>query len=252
MRFQRTKRWSEGGPGYVWDCGRRVNSSSWSPIDRAVVGAVDDQRAVAPARLLVQVGERGERPARRELPGAERDVGLERRAERRPERLDRAAPVGRHHLGELRHPALGVVEEPAGRPRRWRVLVRPGEVAGDGLGGRRPHARELGREARPRPLRRRVDEVGAEARPVRHDRLEQREVEPAQPLARDLDPRRVHRVPRRVAQDVQARRDLEQRRDREPHAPEVLRAESILDHTDAVDFDAVCALNSTTSRQRRR
>jgi hypothetical protein len=97
-----------------------------------------------------------------------------------------------------------------------------------------------------------VDEVRAEARPVRHDRLEQREVEPAQPLARDLDPRRVHRVPRRVAQHVQARRDLEQRRDREPHAPEVLRAESILDHADAVDFDAVCALNSTTSRQRRR
>ena len=125
-------------------------------------------------------------------------------------------------------PRARVLEQHA-RGGRRRALVGPAEVARDLLRRRRADARELGREARPRALRRRVDEVRPVAR-VGHDGLEQGEVEPGEPLARGGDPRRVHRVARRVAQHVQARRDLEQRRDREAHAAEVLGAEAVRDH----------------------
>ena len=109
-------------------------------------------------------------------------------------------------------------------------VERPAELEPHALGRRRAHAREL--------LARRRAAACAAAGPRspgcrargRVQRVEQRVVEPGQAGARLAHPRQVHGVRAGVAQHAHAGHELEQRRDREAGAQEVLAAEAVGDH----------------------
>ena len=117
----------------------------------------------------MEVGEGGERAARGEPARAVGDVGLERGADRRPVRLDRAPPVGGHQLGELRHPArrdrrAARARPPAAARRRRpsRGRGRPARAGSRGRGRARRRSRAAAAPAAggrspggsPRPARR--------------------------------------------------------------------------------------------------
>jgi hypothetical protein len=159
------------------------------------------------------------------------DVGLQRRADGRPPRRDRPLEVAGDDGGELLEAPVGVVEERTDDVGDRLALEAPADLARHLLVRRRADARELVVELGERGGRRRRDEVGhvADVR-RRPEQVEQRVVEAAQPLACGPDPGEVQRAPRRVAQRVGAPGQVEERRDREARADEVLVAEAEADH----------------------
>ena len=117
-----------------------------------LVGAVDLQRAVAPVDLVMEVLEDLDGATRGQAPRAMQDVVLERGPDLRPPRRDRALEVLRHHRGERREAALGIVEQ---RPRGVRDRRRPRSAS-------RPRARPARAASRARgPARRRARPAGS-------------------------------------------------------------------------------------------
>ena len=198
-------------------------------VDLLVGAAVDLQDAVAPAHVGMQVLEDLDRPARGQAPGAMHDVGLERGAQVRPPRRDRALEVAGHDARELAQARRRVLEERAQHGRRRSPVQQPAQLAQDGLGRRRADALELALEVGQRRRGWRREEVGDVA-PAMSERVEQRVVEALQPGAGGPGPREVQRVRRGIAQDVGAPLEVEERRDREAGADEIGVAEVKPDH----------------------
>ena len=189
--------------------------------------AAGPRAAVVPAHLLVQVGERRAGPARGQPRARGGDVGLEQRRAGGPTTAPPRAPSTRPCGGEPAQPpatgsdsrirAAGGGRRP-GTPTRARARIRSCESART----RRSSPASVGRARSGGGVTK-----SGRYRPLGDRRVEQREVEAGHALGRDPRPRGVDRVPRRVAQHLPAGRQLEQRRDREPHAREVVGAEHV-------------------------
>jgi len=158
------------------------------------------------------------------------DVALQRRADLLPPRRDRALEVARHHAGELVEAARGIVEQRPDRRRHRRPLEAPPDLGGHPLGGGGAHAGELVAELGERRRRGRREEVRHIAALRRGgEQIQQLVVEALQASSGGARPRQVQRVPGRIAQHVGAPDQVEERRDREARADEVLVAETEAD-----------------------
>jgi hypothetical protein len=114
--------------------------------------------------------------------------------------------------------------------RQRAVFVGAAQLEAHALGRRGEHLLQLVLELAERGVRRRVKEVRG-VRPARVQRLQQRHVEVAHPLARGRHPRQVQRLRLRVLERPHAVVELHQRRDREAQVRDVLGPEPERDHS---------------------
>ncbi len=232
--------------------GRDEQQPAAAQLDLLLVGAIDLEHPVSPVDLGMEVLEDLDGAARGQAPRAVQDVVLERGPDLRPPRRDRAVEVAGHHRRQLREAALRIVEQRPGRVGHGRALEAPADLARDALVRRAPHAGQLVVELGQRRRRGRRHEVGRVA--VRRgdgEQVEQLEVEALQAPARRARPWQVQRVRGRVAQDVGAPRQVEERRDREAGANQVLVAEAEADHGPILPQPSAESESSRARRGRR-
>ena len=111
--------------------GRDEQEPAAGELDLGVVGVLDLDRSSAPAHARVEIGEGGERPARREPACAVGDVLLEGCDEPLPPRRDRSFPVPRHlsaqrvEAGRRHPPARGTPSRAHGGSARPESCGRP-------------------------------------------------------------------------------------------------------------------------------
>jgi hypothetical protein len=198
-------------------------------VERLLELLLDPQHAVGPRDGGIHVGEQALGAAVGDLARTVQDVALEDRAQARPVRRQRAAPIRAQQLDQRADRRGRVVEERLEHRRQLSAAIGAMDLRADLVGRGRLHARELVLELRERARGRRREEV----RRVDADRVERaqrREVEVGgRPPGLDR-PRQVQRLAARVLEHSTAVAQLRQRRDREAHARERARTEPHREH----------------------